>query len=264
MPPDNLCYCIQYLSYTGESGDMGLNEECCERELQSKSLTKLKGKFTKVIKNLKQLIESKELKVEDLIDNLRSVDDNHTTIFSNDDAFSEIKTVKQLFVSIQKYCNIYDYGLLEAFLESLDDCDEAIKLLNDFTKDLHHSILEELDLLSESKNQLKPKKLMKGTYKLEVKYDGNETCTLAIKNMVHRVVLKSLHLHKASITFIGLDDGCVVFVYQISAAVKSYILHYKITYNGFAMLALHNITHLFVDGTKIPIPSEFKKFIMQV
>ena len=118
--------------------------------------------------------------------------------------------------------------------------------------------------MSESKDQLKPKKLMKGTYKLEVKYDGDQTCTLAVKNMVHRIVLKGLRLRKASITFIGLQEGCIVFVYQISATVKSYILQYKITPDGFALLALHNIIHLLVDGTKIPIPSEFKEFIMQV
>ena len=113
---------------------MGLNEGCRECMLQSKRLTKLKGKFKKVIDKLKQIIESKKFKVEDLIDKLCSVDDSNTTVFSTDDAFNKIKTIDRLFFNIQKYCNIYDYGLLEAFLESLDDCDEATKLLDDLQK----------------------------------------------------------------------------------------------------------------------------------
>ena len=105
---------------------------------------------------------------------------------------------------------------------------------------------------------------MKGTYTLKVKYLGNQKCTVLIKNMVKRIVLESLKLTKASIIFIGLEEGCVVFVYQISAAVKSYILHHKFAPDGFASLALHDIECLIVDDTEIPIPSEFKVFKTQV
>ena len=235
--------------------------------LKRKPLTKLKGKFINVVDKIRHIIESKPFKVEDLIRKLRQlIDADQTTVSSTDDTFGDITTVEQLFSYILKYYtySIYDYEQLEAFLASLDECDEAIKLLDDFTKELEDSILLELDLMSENKDQLKPKKLMKGTFRLDVKYTGKEEYTLALQRMVKRIVQESLHLHKASITFIGSEEGCIAFVYQISVAVKSYIQHYIITPNGLALLALHDIKCLVVDGTEIPIPVEFKEFKVQV
>ena len=250
------------LILVGSDGTV-LNEECRECMLKSKPLTKLKAKYVKVVDEIKHIIVSKPFKVKDLILKLCSADADHTTVFSTDDVFNKITTVEELFFYILKSCSIYDCELLEAFLESLDECDAAVKLLDDFTQELKQSILQELDLMSESKDQLKPKKLMKGTYTLKVKYTGKD-CTLAVKKMVQSIVYESLHLHIASIIFIGLEEGCIAFVYQISAAVKSYILHYKITTNGLALLALHDIKCLIVDGTEIPIPLEFKEFKVQV
>ena len=210
-----------------------------------------------MVTKIKNIIESKQLKVEDLIEKLCSAD-NHNTVFSTDVAFSKITTINQLFIHINQYCNIYDYDLLQTFLESLDECDEATKLLDDFTEELHHSILKELDLMSESNGQLKPKVPVNGMYTLKVKYTGDQKCTLSTKNMVQRIIYESLKLHKPSVIFIGLEEGCIAFVYQISAAVKSYILQHKITPNGLALLASCDIKCLIVDGTEIPVPIELK------
>ena len=235
--------------------------ECMQK---SGPLTKLKGKYVKVVNKIKHMIKSKPFEVKELIEKLHLTDTNNVTIFSTDEAFSKIATIDQLFFNIGKYCNIYDYEILESFLESLEEGDEAIKLLDDFTDELEDSILKELDLMSESKGQLKPKKLMKRKYTLKVKYHGGQTCTLSEKKMVQRIVNESLGLKKASIVFIGLEEGCIALVYQISAAVKSYILNYKITPEGHALLALHDIECLIVDGTEIPVPVEFKAFKTKV
>ena len=239
-------------------------EKCRECMLESRPLTKLKGKYVKVVKKIKHIIKSKPFKVKELIENLCLTDTKNVTIFSTDEAFSKITTIDQLFFTIGKYCNIYDYEMLESFLESLDDSEDAVQLLDDFTEELKDSILKELDLMSESKGQLEPKKLMKGTYTLKVKYHGDQTCTLSAKKMVQRIVNESLGLNKVSIVFIGLEEGCIAFVYQISAAVKSYILSYKITPEGHALLALHDIECLIVDGTEMPVPVEFKAFKTKV
>ena len=235
-----------------DSDDAG--RVCHESILESKPLTKLKAKYIKVVSKIKHIIESKQFKVEELIEKMCLVDD----LFSTDVAFRGITTVNQLFFHINQYCNIYDYDLLQTFLASLDECDEAVKLLDDFTEELHHSILKELNLMSESNGQLKPKVPMNGMYILKVKYTGDQKCTLSTKNMVQRIIYQSLELHKPSVIFIGLEEGCIAFVYQISAAVKSYILQHNITPNGLALLALHDIKCLIVDGTVIPVPIEFK------
>ena len=239
-------------------------EKCRECMLKSRPLTKLKGKYVKVVDKIKHVIKSKSFEVKELIEKLCLTDANNLTIFSTDEAFSKIATVDQLFFNIGKYCNIYDYEMLESFLESLEEGDDAVKLLDDFTEELEDSILKELDLMSESKGQLEPKKLMKGAYTLKVKYHGDQTCTLSAKKMVQRIVNESLGLNKPSIVFIGLEEGCIAFVYQISAAVKSYILSYKITPEGHALLTLHDIECLIVDGTEIPVPVEFKAFKAKV
>ena len=48
-----------------------------------------------------------------------------------------------LFHHIGQYCSIYDYELLVAFVQSTG-CQDAIKLLDDFTKTLSTSILSDL------------------------------------------------------------------------------------------------------------------------
>lgn len=231
------------------------NEVHHESMLQSKPLIKLKGNYIKVVNKIKHIIQSKQFKIEYLIEKLCLIDQSYA--FLTDDEVTKVTSVNELFGHINKYCNIYDYELLQAFLESLDECDEAVKLLGDFTEELHHSVLIELDLMSESEDQLKPQIPINGTYTLRIKYTGDQKCTLSTKNMVQRIIYESLKLPKPSIVFVGLEEGCVVFVYQISAKIKSQILQNKITPEGLALLASHDIKCLIVGDTEIPVPLEF-------
>lgn len=211
----------------------------------------MKGKYVKTFAEIKRIVKSKQLEIEDMRMNLELAGD--CIELSTDDTFSKITTIDQLFSHIKKYCSIYDYELLQVFLESLD-CNEAINLLEEFTKELKKSILKELNLMSEVNRPL-----MNGTYTLKVKYTGNENCILSTEKMVKRIVLESFKLKKASIFLIGIEEGCITFIYQISAVVKSYILdHKKITPEGLALLASCDIKCLIVDGTEISVPLEFR------
>ena len=252
-----LCDCTMHwfnLTSVFTVEDSGQNEVHHESMLKSGPLIKLKGNYIKVVNKIKHIIASKQFEIEDLIEKLCLAHESYA--FSTDNTVTKVATINELFFHINKYCNIYDYELLREFLVSLDECDEAVKLLDDFTEELHHSVLKELDLMSESKDQLKPKIPINGTCTLRIKYTGDK-CTLSTKNMVQRIIYESLKLHKQSIVFIGLEEGCIVFVYQISANVKSYILQNKITPDGIRLLASHDIKCLIVDGTEIPIPLEF-------
>ena len=233
---------------------------CRECTLETQPLAKLKAKYVQVVRKIKRIIEriieSKKLEIEDLLFTLNTADQKKCTVFSTDDVFSKITTINQLFIRINDYCTIYDYELLQVFLDSIDECDEAVKLLENFTKERNTSVLKELDLMSEIKDR--PKIPMDGTYILKVKYTGDKESTLSTKEMVQRIVYEAFKLQKPSIIFMGLEEGCIAFIYQISAAVKAYILHYKITPDGLALLASHDIKCLIVDGTEIPTPLEFK------
>lgn len=232
----------------GHAASIDTYREC---SLTTEPLAKLKGKYLKTFGKIKRIVESKQLEIEDLRMNLEMAGD--CIGFSTDDKFSKITTTDQLFSLIKKYCSIYDYELLQVFLESLD-CNEAFNLLEEFTKELNNSILKELDLMSEIN-----KPLMNGTYTLKVKYTGNKSCKLSTEKMVQRIVIESLKLKRASIFLIGIEEGCITFIYQISAVVKSYILDHKnITPEGLALLASCDIKCLTVDGTEILVPLEFK------
>ena len=223
--------------------------------LKTQPLVKLKGKYTKTFKNIKRIIESKQLEFEDLLMNLdMAIKNTEDTEDSTDGTANKITTMDELFSHISENCSIYDYELLQVFLESTDECEEAVTLLDEFTEELNNSILNELDLMSEIKN----KPVIDGTYTLKIKYTGKEKCTLRTENMVKRIVIESLKLKRASIIFIGVKEGCIAFIYQISAAVKSYILQHTISSDGLGLLASNDIKCLIVDGTEIPIPLEFK------
>ena len=225
-------------------GHVTSNDTYADCTLKTEPLAKLKGKYIRTFAKIKQTIKSKQLEIDDLRMNLEMAGD-----FSTND----ITTTDQLFSLIGKNCTIYDYESLQVFLESLD-CNEALNLLEEFTKELNNSILKELDLMSEIN-----KPAMKGIYTLKVKYTGKESCKLSTEKMVRRIVMESLELKRASIFLIGAAEGCITFIYQISAVVKSYILdHKRVTPKGLALLASCDIKCLIVDETEILVPLEFK------
>ena len=208
----------------------------------------MKGKYAEVSENIRSIIEDRKLNINSLILKLCSLDDDNTTIFSTDDVFKEIHSTHELFHHIQKYCSIYDYELLVAFVESTG-CQEAITLLDDFTKTLSSSILSDLDLLSDDGELRDPKDFLPGTHKLVIKYVGGD-CTLKTKKLVQSIICEHFRLKNGSIVFKGVQEGCVAFIYQISPAVKSYLLHHSvITTTKF--YAMNKIKCLLIDDEEL-------------
>ena len=223
------------------------------KQLQARTIRQLRGKYAAMVDKLRLIIETKKLDINSLIVKLCLLDDNNTTIFSTDDAFTKIHSAIELFLHIGKYCKIYDYELLVSFVESTE-CDEAIKLLDDFTKELRCSILSDLDLLKELKDEkFQDKDFMSGTHKLVIKYVGGE-CTLKIKEMVQNIICECFCLKKGSIIFKGVQEGCVSFVYQISPAVKSYLLQYPLTVKNIALMSEYRVKSFIIDGEELRLP----------
>ena len=222
------------------------------RQLQARTITKLKGKYAAAVDKLRQIIDSQKLDINSLILQLCSIDEENTTIFSTDKVFKEVHSTRELFYHIGQYCSIYDYELLEAFVKSTE-CEEAIKLLDDFTKELRHSILSNLDLLHKDGELRDPKDFMPGTHKLVIKYVGGK-CTLKTKEMVQNIIYQSFHLKKGSIIFKGVQEGCVEFVYEISPIVKSYLLQYPLTTKDTELLFENQINHLIIDNEELKLP----------
>ena len=218
----------------------------------------MKGKYVQTVEQILQIFKKKRIDIKKLITYLCNCDEENLTIFSTDEAFVKVRNTTQLFHFIGRYCSIYDYELLLSLVESTG-CEEAIKLLDDFAEQLKSSILKSLDLLSEDGKVKNPP----GTHTLKVKYEGGK-CTLKKIKMIKKVLYEVFKLNRVSIIFRGAEDGCVTFVYQVSNAVKLYMLQYQITNLDTALLTIYNITRLLIDNEELIALSQGQKVILIV
>ena len=236
--------------------------ECVEMTKQFRDLlvTKLRKSYSKVVRKLIHIFKEKKVDIEELITILRFDDAEKNSIFSTDEVFNTIRTEMQLFQHVAKYCKgIYDYRVLDVLIQA-SECPEAIKELTDFTELLQNSILAEIDLISEHGELLHPDDVMPGTYKFIIEYVGGK-CTIETKEMVQGIVEQSVRLRKGTLIFKGVDVGSILFIYQISEAVKNYLLQYKFTEQNVRFLEGNNITSLIVHGISIMSSSQPNKVI---
>ena len=227
-------------------------DNCVEVKKQFRKviIMNLRIAYSKVVKKLLQIFKEKKVDIEELITILCFDDVNKKSVFSTDAAFSTIKTDIQLFHHVAQYCKgIYDYEVLDVLVQA-SDCPEAIKELTDFTESLHNSVLTEIDLMSEHGELLHPDDFMPGTYKFIIEYVGGK-CTIETKEMVQGIVEQSVRLNKGVLIFKGIDSGSILFIYQISEAVKHYLLEHKFTEEDVVFLEGNRIASLIVDGVKI-------------
>ena len=169
-------------------------------------IMRLRQKYSKVIMTLIQIFKEKKVNIEKLITSLCFDDVNNCSVFSTDTAFSTITTENQLFHHVAKYCRgIYNYHALDIIVQA-SECPAAIKELTDFTELLQHSILKELDLMSEHGELLHPDDFMPGTYKFIIEYVGGK-CTIETKEMILNIVEQNVRLKKGSLIFKGFDVG---------------------------------------------------------
>ena len=236
--------------------------ECTEvkRQFRDFVVMKLRKAYSKVLMKLIHIFKEKKVDIEELITVLKFDDVDKKSVFSTDSAFATIKTEIQLFNHVAEYCKgIYDYKVLDVLVEA-SGYPEAIKELTDFTKLLQNSILAELELMSHGE-LLHPDDFMQGTYKFIIEYIGGK-CTIETKEMVQGIVEQSVHLKKGVIIFKGIDTGSILFVYQISEAVKNYLLQCNFTEQDVKFLEGNNIRSLIVDNVRIMSSSQLNNKVI--
>ena len=103
---------------------------------------------------------------------------------------------------------------------------------------------------------------MPGTHKLVIKYVGGGKCTLTAKEKIQNILYECFHLRKVSITFKGVQEGCVKFIYQISAAVKCHMLQSEITPSDVRILVQNYILYISIDDVKLKISLQLNEVTM--
>ena len=239
--------------------------ECVEvtKSFRDVLVMDLRRKYSKVIMTLIQIFKEKKIDIEDLITTLCFNEVDKTSVFSTDTAFSTIRTETELLHHVAKCCkSIYDYQVLDILVQA-SNCPEAIKELADFTELRQNSILKEIDLMSEHGELLHPDDFMPGTYKFIIEYVGGK-CTIETKEMVQGIVEQSVRLKKGRLIFKGLGVASILFIFQISQAVKDYLLQYKFTEQDTKFLEGSNIISLTVNGVGIMSSSQPNEVIRMV
>ena len=256
-----LLYHKLYLIATTVTGEMMVERAEVKKQFRDLVVMKLRQEYSNLIRELIHIFKEKKVDIEELITILSFDDVDKKSVFSTDAAFSTIRTEIQLFHHVSQYCkSIYDYRALDVLVQA-SGCPEAIKELTDFTESLRNSVLTEIDLISEHGELLHPDDFMPGTYKFIIEYVGGK-CKIETKEMVQGIVEQSVRLKKGVLIFKGVDVGSILFIYQISEAVKNYLLQYKFTEEDVTFLEGNNITSLIVDGVRLMSSSQPNKVIM--
>ena len=229
------------------------------RKFSSDAFVRLNGKYANVVAKIKNIIKEKEFKISDLLSNLNTVDTDNCTIFSTDLAIvTKITEVDHLFFWIGNYCNIYNYDLLKELLVSIE-CKEAIELIDNFSKELQHSILMELDLLSIVEEPC-TKDPFPGIHKLVIKYTGDK-CVFKTEKLIRRIICECFHIKTWSLTLVCVEEGCIALIYQISSSVKSHLLQFETTADHITLLRKSHIECIKIDNEVLKMPSGLTKKI---
>ena len=188
--------------------------------------------------------------IQDMICSLCS-SDNGLSVFSTDETLRKATTVSEVFFFISQKCSMYDYDVLKIYINSTD-CEEAIQIVEDFTKELENSLLKDLNLLSDGDLSFKYSiyVLPSGKWrKLTIECIG-KSLTCQDKNLIQNIICEKFELPEASMQFIAVTPGSVHLIYEISVKVKEHLLQYRITTDIIKSFIAYQINCFTIDDER--------------
>ena len=186
--------------------------------------------------------------IQDMICSLCS-SDNGLSVFSTDENLRKATTVSEVFLFISQKCSMYDYDVLKIYINSTD-CEEAIEIVENFTKELQNSLLKDLNLLSDDDLSFKYSiyVLPSGKRrKLTIECSG-KSLTCQDKNLIQNVICEKFELPEASLQFITVTAGSIHLIYEISVKVKEHFLLYRITADIVKSFIAYQINCFTIDN----------------
>jgi len=221
------------------------------------NLEKLDVEFAKVIGRIKQALCQSNVNVHSLIEKLctiSAVKHKKVPLF-DEDVFQKVTTVEELWRRMRSFWSILDYDILIYVLD-ITDCKEANEIFKKFMSTIDSASLKDVDLVLSCKEYegegLKPL--------LRIKISEKQ-CTQEVQEKVKELVSKKFNLHKYSLCFKTIKEGCIELLYEVSNTVSSYLLQCGVTEHDLIELAAYNIIHLQIGSKKWPVPSVHRRMV---
>ena len=196
----------------------------------------------------KQALIDNKVDVNSLIEQLclMSAVKNKKVPLLDEDVFTKITTVDELWKSLRTFWSVYDYDLLR-FIIKFTKCQEAKNILEEFLSRIDLTVIEDADLVlhcrvDQREGSLKPT--------LRIKINAKQ-CTYGIQQKVKKIVSEKFNLKEYALRFKGIKEGCIELLYYISKAVMRYLLQCKITRSILAEFSACKIISILINDVDI-------------
>ena len=210
------------------------------------SIRDIEKEFAKMTTEIKNALINTNVDVAELITQLCAITvvRNKKVPLFDEDVFTKIQSIDDLWKKLRGFWTIFDYEVLECVI-SLSECREAEDILKAFMSRIDPSKIEDADLMLHCKEECWEGSL-KPVLRVKIKTDK---CTLEIKNKIKKVVSEVFELEKYQFCFRGIKKGCVEIVYYISQPLKLYLIAFTITRGNMVKFLAHDIISLHIDNT---------------
>jgi len=208
-------------------------------------------------KTVGKYAEEKKLLVDDVVLKLCTYDDGLTAF--SDDHFKSSKTFLQVSNFVVSHSSIYDYDMLQFFLDTLN-CDEAAEMLRDFVMKLETSLMKDLNLMEDydlyTSSSYKNVAMSFGSNKpLVIKCRGYKVSNKD-QELIKKLVYEKFELVDVSIQFVRIARGSLALIYRITSSVRMRFLKYKITAGKLKCFANYNISCFIIGELELKVPLE--------
>ena len=206
----------------------------------------IEKEFARMTTEVKNALIDANVNVAELIIQLCaiSVVSNKKVPLFDEDVFTKIQSIDDLWKKLRVFWTIFDYEVLECVI-SLSKCRRAEDIFKGFMSRIDPSKIEDADLMLHCKEEhwegsLKP------VLRVKIKTDK---CTQKVKNKIKKVVSEVYKLKKYQFCFRGIKKGCIEIVYYISQPLKLYLITFAITRDNMVKFLAHDIISLHIDDT---------------
>ena len=219
------------------------------------SFDKIEVEFAKTLTRIKEALHRNKISVDELIEQLSvisAVKSKKVPLF-DEDVFTKITSINELWRKLRKFWSIYDYDLLLLVID-LTECAEAKEILDNFLLKIDPFALEDVGLVLQHK-VYEEEDLLQPRLRIKV---NTEHLTKDVYEKVKEILSKKFDLEKYSLSLKGIKNGCVELLFYISKATKFYLLQFKITKRIIADLVSLNIASIQIDDMKLNLVANKK------